>query len=104
IYRYGNAALIGGGFGTGIHNINEAAVYGIPVIFGPNNHKFREAAGLQACGGGFCYTDRTSLELIMNTLLNDRRALSESGYAAADYIKRNTGATGIIAKKLGIPT
>ena len=52
LYRYADVAYIGGGFGTGIHNINEAAVYGIPVVFGPHHQKFREAAGLIQCGGG----------------------------------------------------
>ena len=46
LYRYGQAAYVGGGFGAGIHNINEAAVYGIPVIFGPKHHKFQEATDL----------------------------------------------------------
>ena len=51
---YGSAewAYVGGGFGVGIHNILEAAVYGIPVFFGPNNAKFQEAAQLKECGGG----------------------------------------------------
>jgi len=52
LYRYADMAYIGGGFGAGIHNLNEAAVYGIPVIFGPNHVKFKEAADLLACGGG----------------------------------------------------
>ncbi len=68
LYRYGHAAIIGGGFGAGIHNINEAAVYGIPVIFGPNNGKFREAAGLIGAGGGFQYEDAASLKAILDSL------------------------------------
>lgn len=100
IYRYGNVALIGGGFGTGIHNINEAAVYGIPVVFGPNNHKFREAADLQACGGGFCYTDADSLRQILDRFLDSPDSLHQAGKAAGDYIARNTGATEIILKSI----
>lgn len=100
IYRYGNAALIGGGFGSGIHNINEAAVYGIPVIFGPNNHKFREAADLQSCGGGFCYRDDTSLDSILDTFLSEPDALATAGDAAGRYIDSHTGATEIILQHL----
>ena len=96
IYRYGNIALIGGGFGSGIHNINEAAVYGIPVIFGPNNHKFREAAELQACGGGFCYDGSASLASKLDTLLSNCAALEVAGKAAGEYIATHTGATDII--------
>ena len=96
IYRYGNIALIGGGFGSGIHNINAAAVYGIPVIFGPNNHKFREAAELQACGGGFCYDGSASLASKLDTLLSNCAALEVAGKAAGEYIATHTGATDII--------
>lgn len=100
IYRYGSAALIGGGFGAGIHNINEAAVYGIPVVFGPNNHKFREAAELQSCGGGFCYHDSASLDATLDTLLSDPGVLVAAGNAAGSYIDNHTGATQIILQHL----
>ena len=53
IYRYGDIAYVGGGFGAGIHNVPEAAVYSLPVIFGPNFKKFKEAKDLIACGGAF---------------------------------------------------
>lgn len=95
LYRYGDAAIIGGGFGAGIHNINEAAVYSIPVIFGPNHHKFKEASDLMRCGGGFEYTDKQSLAEILNKLFDssDHAKLQEAGKAAGEYIKRNLGAT-----------
>ena len=79
LYRYGDAAYIGGGFGTGIHNINEAAVFGIPVIFGPNNKKFVEARELQDCEGGFCI-DGTE--------------------TAKDYIASKIGATAIVMRDI----
>ena len=53
IYRYADVTYVGGGFGVGIHNTLEAAVWDVPVIFGPNNERFQEAQGLKACGGGF---------------------------------------------------
>jgi 3-deoxy-D-manno-octulosonic-acid transferase len=91
---YGDAALIGGGFGAGIHNINEAAVYGIPVIFGPRHQKFKEAADLIACKGGFCYHADDDLAKILDSWLqNPQGDLKKSGNAAAKYIKDNLGAT-----------
>lgn len=96
LYRYGDAAIIGGGFGNGIHNLNEAAVYDIPVIFGPNHSKFREASKLLELGGGFCYTDRTSLNKALDRLVDNRDALRAAGKAAGDFIRRSIGATDII--------
>jgi 3-deoxy-D-manno-octulosonic-acid transferase len=61
VYRYGQAAYIGGGFGKGIHNTLEAAVYGIPVYFGPKNQKFIEAGALQAAGLAFEITTYAAL-------------------------------------------
>lgn len=92
IYRYGDIAYIGGGFGTGIHNINEAAVYGIPVVFGPRHAKFKEAADLIACGGAFETDGRASFEGLMQTLA-DADARTRAGKAAGAYISRNIGAT-----------
>jgi len=62
IYRYGDLAYIGGGFGAGIHNVLEAAVYGIPVIFGPKYQKFKEARDLLQVGGAFSITDEKTFE------------------------------------------
>lgn len=93
LYRYGDAAWIGGGFGTGIHNINEAAVYGIPVVFGPKHEKFKEATDLLACGGAFEVTDKTTAASTLTHLLQDPMARKKAGDAAADYIARNIGAT-----------
>lgn len=96
LYRYGDAAIIGGGFGAGIHNLNEAAVYGIPVIFGPKHHKFKEASDLIACGGGFCINDASSGGAVLDCLLADDEARSRAGKAAGDYISDSIGATDII--------
>jgi len=92
IYRYGKVALVGGGFGVGIHNVPEAAVYGIPVIFGPNNRKFKEAQELKACGGSFEYVDSDSFAKIMDKFINDAEALAKAGEAAGKYINGNAGA------------
>ena len=93
IYRYGEIALVGGGFGAGIHNVPEAAVYGIPVLFGPNNKKFNEAQELKECQGAFEYTDTTSFASVMDRLLSDSQALQEAGRRAGGYIQSHTGAT-----------
>lgn len=92
IYRYGKVALVGGGFGVGIHNVPEAAVYGIPVIFGPNNKKFREAQALKACGGSFEYNDSATFSSIMDKFITDENALAKAGLAAGNYINSNAGA------------
>lgn len=96
LYRVASAAWIGGGFGSGIHNINEAAVYGIPVVFGPNNSKFREARELIAAGGGFEVTDHATASAILDTLCDDTARREAAGKAAGQYISRNIGASDII--------
>ena len=100
IYRYGEISYIGGGFGVGIHNVLEAAVYGIPVIFGPNNKKFREAQHLLANKGGFEINDYEDFEQLMNKFLGDEAYLNQSGKAAGDYVKGNAGAMEKIMKRV----
>lgn len=92
IYRYGEIAYVGGGFGVGIHNVLEAAVYGIPVIFGPNNKKFREAQHLLLERGGFEITSSEDFTRLMDAFLADSAYLERSGRAAGDYVKNNSGA------------
>lgn len=92
IYRYGEVAYVGGGFGVGIHNVPEAAVYGIPVLVGPNNGKFREAQDLLRAGGCLEVTDAATYGAAMDRLLSDKAFLSERGRIAGEYIARNAGA------------
>lgn len=93
LYRYGTIAYVGGGFGNGIHNVPEAAVYGIPVIFGPRHEKFQEAVELNACGGGFAISNAQQCHNTLDTLLNDHEVLTKAGNAASNYITTHTGAT-----------
>lgn len=93
LYRYGSIAYVGGGFGSGIHNVPEAAVYGIPVIFGPRHEKFREAVELNACGGGFAISNAQQCHAVLDTLLSDPNALKLAGDASSHYIASHTGAT-----------
>lgn len=96
IYRYATVACVGGGFGVGIHNVPEAAVYGVPVIIGPNNQKFREARALIENGGCREVRDAADFEREMNVFLTDREELNRAGKAAGDYIRDNAGATAMI--------
>lgn len=100
VYRYGGMAYIGGGFGVGIHNVLEAAVYGVPVIFGPNYHKFREACGMIDTGGGFSVNDLHQFENLMDKLLGKKDFLSVCGEKSAQYVRQNLGATAVIMESL----
>lgn len=100
LYRYATLAYVGGGFGVGIHNVPEAAVYGVPVFFGPNNQRFREARDLINEGGSFEVTSADDFQAQANRLLADERALAKSGQAAGDYIRRNSGATEAIFREV----
>ena len=102
IYRYGDIAYIGGGFGAGIHNVLEAAVYGIPVIFGPKYDKFKEATDLLARKGAFTINDKDSFYKIMNHLRNSSDAIKSAGSNAENYVKSNTGATNNILKRISL--
>ena len=93
IYRYGDVAYIGGGFGVGIHNTLEAAVYGIPVIFGPNHTAFREALGLLEVGGGFTISDAAEYAVVMKDFMTDSPKLKVAGAKAGAYVKDNSGAS-----------
>ncbi len=95
IYRYGTMAFIGGGFGVGIHNTLEAAVYGIPVLFGSNFHKFKEARDLIKVGGAFTVENKAAFDAKMDELLTHPEALQAAGSAAGHYVSDNVGATDI---------
>ena len=92
IYHYGSVAYVGGGFGVGIHNLLEAAVWDVPVFFGPNNQRFQEAQGLKQ-SGGLEITDYDSFSGQMNRLSADANYLDEQGRLAGQYVKSRSGAT-----------
>ena len=92
IYRYGNIAYVGGGFGVGIHNLLEAAVWDIPVFFGPNNQKFQEAQGLKQ-SGGFEISNYKDFERQMNRFASDNNYLQEQGRQAGQFVQSLAGAT-----------
>lgn len=98
IYRYGTVTYIGGGFGVSIHNTVEAAVWGKPVIFGPENQKFQEAQELKACGGGLEIGGYEDFARVMDGFLADAESMTRSGVAAGSYVKGKAGATDTILK------
>lgn len=100
LYRYADTAYVGGGFGVGIHNINEAAVYGIPVIFGPNFAKFNEAIELTSLEGAFSINDTACFAAILDRVIGDKAFRTAAGKKAADYIASKVGATPIIMKSI----
>jgi 3-deoxy-D-manno-octulosonic-acid transferase len=93
LYAYGTMAYIGGGFGQGIHNILEPAAFGLPVVFGPNYQKFREAKELISLGGAFTIQNYDELGTIMQRLCNNNQALTTASQTCLNYVSDNCGAT-----------
>jgi len=100
LYRYATVAYIGGGFGTGIHNILEAATFGVPVIFGPNYGKFREARDLIGLGGATSLKNYRELKLIAHRLIDDPNELKRAGEICRKYVQRRRGATEAILEAI----
>ncbi|MBQ2185438.1 MAG: 3-deoxy-D-manno-octulosonic acid transferase [Bacteroidaceae bacterium] len=92
IYRYAHVAYVGGGFGAGIHNVPEAAVYGIPVLIGPNNKGFREAQDLLRLGGCFEITGQTLFNAVVSRLMSKKKLRQQCGAIGKHYIESNAGA------------
>ncbi|MBQ8968645.1 MAG: 3-deoxy-D-manno-octulosonic acid transferase [Bacteroidaceae bacterium] len=102
IYRYGHVAYVGGGFGVGIHNVAEAAVYGVPVLIGPNNKNFREAQDLLRLGGCFEITGQTLFNAVVDRVSSDKVLREARGAVCKDYITSNAGASDVIFQTLGL--
>lgn len=94
LYKYAQVAYVGGGFGDdGVHNVLEAAVYGVPVVFGPVYEKYREAVGLLEAGGGFSIESALELEELLTELMTDQEKRTNSGRKAREFVINNAGAT-----------
>jgi len=100
LYQYARFAYIGGGFGKNIHNILEAATFGVPVIFGPHYHKFQEAIDLIKLGGAFPVNNYKELESIIVKLLDDKAYQEKCSGICRDFVTRNAGATAVIMEKI----
>ncbi len=100
LYRYATVAYIGGGFGKGIHNTLEAAIYGCPVCFGPNYLKFQEARELIDCGGAMSYDNADTLIAILATWLDDPQQYAKAAQACNSYMQSHLGATETILQTI----
>ena len=100
LYRYSDLAVIGGGFGKGIHNILEAAVYGQPILFGPNYRIFNEAWGLLAQGGAKVFKNEKQFHQLFEEVFNDKQKRSKMAENCKQYFYTNTGATQLIYNHL----
>lgn len=100
LYQYGNVAYIGGGFGVGIHNILEAATFKLPIIFGPNYTKFKEAVDLADQKGAFPIHDLNDLNRTLHMLLTDKTELKNASDVCKKYVEKNVGSTKLIINKV----
>lgn len=102
IYHYGTVSYVGGGFGVGIHNVLEAAVWDIPVVFGPNNKHFQEAQGLMLVQGGFEISDYQSFRDLMMRFETDAFFLQNAGENAGAFVKSRAGATAKVMENVSL--
>lgn len=93
LYQYGTIGIIGGGFGVGIHNILEAATYGMPIVFGPNYHRFKEAIDLVDKNCAFGINNIEEFNVVINHLLRDKIVTKKISNGASMYVMENIGAT-----------
>jgi 3-deoxy-D-manno-octulosonic-acid transferase len=103
VYSYGKIAYVGGGFGTGIHNILEAAVYGIPVIMGPNINKFHEAVELTGLKGAFIVHHYSDFSRLLNSFVDDPSRASKAGITCRTFVDKEKGATDRILAEIMVP-
>jgi len=102
IYKYGHMAYIGGGFGKGIHNTLEAATFGLPVLFGPNYHKFQEAISLVELGGARVINGYSQLADVLDGFVKNSNLIKEAGLIAKNYVEEKRGATQRIIDQISI--
>ena len=102
LYQYADIAYIGGGFRSGIHNILEAAVFGVPVIFGPHHQKFPEANELIEHGGGFSVNDANGFKKAMDLLLSDEKILMMASMICKNFVSQRKGATEKVVSQVKI--
>jgi 3-deoxy-D-manno-octulosonic-acid transferase len=102
IYNYGDVTYVGGGFGVGIHNVVEAAVWNKPVIFGPNNQRFMEARDLISAEGGFEITSATDFNALMQRFIDEEDYRLSSGTKAGSYVASRAGVADKILNSVGL--
>jgi 3-deoxy-D-manno-octulosonic-acid transferase len=100
LYAAAHVAYVGGSFRQGIHNVLEAAVYGIPVVFGPRHWNAREPLELLDHGGAFVVTTSSELTRTLRNLLADDQARRFAGWRAEQYVRSHTGATARVVERV----
>lgn len=101
LYRYGDMAYIGGSFGVGLHNILEAATFGLPIVFGNKSyHRFQEAVDLIEKGGAFAIPDSAALLQTLQGWVDNPESADMAGEISSEYVKSGTGATDRIMRKV----
>lgn len=100
LYRYGDVSYIGGGFGRGIHNTLEAATFGLPIVFGPNYHKFQEAKDLIEIGASYSYEKYSFLEELLDDFYENESKRKVSGRNSKSYVDQKRGASSLILSKI----
>ncbi len=96
LYQYADIAYIGGGFGSGLHNIQEPITFGIPVIFGPKYHNFQEAVDLVKMEGVFSIKNQNELENVLSSLKKNTDVYQNACQTNKNYIEQNVGASSVI--------
>ena len=100
LYRYADIAIVGGAFGSGLHNILEPAVFGLPIIFGPKYHKFIEASELIKTGAAFSVNSYPEFHDILNSIFSDQKHLFNASKACRAFVDNHKGATKLITSHL----
>ncbi len=100
LYSHASIAFVGGSYKSNVHNVLEAAVYGIPVLYGPKIHSSAEASHLAETGGGFIIENKTAMYKTLTRLLSNESLRLKAGKAAGEFVKTNTGATSVILSEI----
>jgi 3-deoxy-D-manno-octulosonic-acid transferase len=100
LYTYANVAYIGGSFKQNIHNVLEAAVYGIPVMFGPKIENSQEAIKLVELGGGKVVNNKRQAYKYLRKMFLDENFRTTTGQISASYVQSNIGATDKILSEI----
>lgn len=100
LYSYAGIAFVGGSFKSNVHNVLEAAVYGIPVLYGPKIHSSAEASRLAESGGGFIVDNKIKMYKTLSRLIRDDEKRMNAGAASGEFVRNHTGATKIIVGEI----
>jgi 3-deoxy-D-manno-octulosonic-acid transferase len=100
IYSYADVAYIGGGFGSGIHNVLEPATFGMPVVIGPKYQKFKEEVDLVAIGACVSVANQKELNTILDSLITDKEVRQQKSKLSQDFVRNHAGATAIVLENI----